>query len=86
MAHSISHRADPTLPSRKGTIWERRFRDLDAFVRREGRLPNSHFASPEERSLRSWLSTQRMAHSGLGTATLTAEHERALETIPGWEW
>jgi hypothetical protein len=86
MSPSTSHRADPTRHGRNGTIWERRFRDLDGFVRREGRLPNSHFASPEERALRSWLSTQRLAHSGLGTATLTPDQERALETIPHWEW
>ena len=67
-------------------LWRRRFDELEAFVRTEGRMPNEIYASGRERTLRSWISSQRLAHAGLGTATLTAEQERILETIPDWRW
>jgi hypothetical protein len=66
--------------------WARRFDELAAFVRSEGRMPNEIFATAHERTLRSWISSQRLAHAGLGTASLTADQEQVLETIPGWEW
>jgi hypothetical protein len=66
--------------------WMRRYNQLTAFVERTGRYPNATFATVEERALRSWCSTQRNAHSGLGTGHLTAERTRLLESIPGWSW
>lgn len=83
-----NHRADPT---RRTTIaadkqWLRTYRELCRFVETNGRFPNSNFASPEERKLRSWCSTQRNSYYGLGTATMTDERRQLLDRIPGWFW
>jgi hypothetical protein len=82
----MGYSADPTRRRHEVDAWDKRFIELDAFVRSEGRMPNSHFANPHERSLRSWISTQRLAHSGLGTAVLTPDQQLRLQSIPGWEW
>ncbi|MFF1574322.1 helicase associated domain-containing protein [Leifsonia sp. NPDC058292] len=81
----------PADPSRRASHdedarWRKKYRALARFVEQSGRLPNASFASPEERTLRSWCSTQRQAHDGLGTASMTRERAELLESIPGWEW
>ena len=82
----MSHRPRSEQRMSRGVLWERRFGELVKFVRSEGRMPNEIFATAHERTLRSWISSQRLAHAGLGTSILTAEQERILETIPNWEW
>jgi phage-related protein len=66
--------------------WRKHYDQLAAFVNAHARYPNAMFATPDERTLRSWCSTQRNAHNGLGTATLTPEQEDLLENLPDWSW
>ena len=82
------HHPDPSgsSPSENEVRWRRHYDQLASFVSTHGRYPNAMFATPEERALRSWCSTQRNAHNGLGTATLTPNQEHLLEKLPDWSW
>ncbi|MGH1550255.1 helicase associated domain-containing protein [Leifsonia poae] len=66
--------------------WLDTYDELRHFLADHGRYPNATYASPVERRLRSWISTQRNAHAGIGTATLTAERAALLEDLPDWRW
>lgn len=79
--------ADPTQPrGRDSSKWDRTFAELERFVRKQGRLPNNRYAPIEELRLRNWMSTQRNARTGIGTASLSTEQATRLESIPGWYW
>lgn len=88
MSTSQPHRADPSRrsPTENHARWHKHYIRLAAFVEKHGRYPNALFATPEERALRSWCSTQRNAHNGLGTGTLTPKQDHLLEQLPGWTW
>jgi hypothetical protein len=81
-----THQADPSRPASKRDAWLQRYEALSTFLDSQRRMPNQTFASPEERQLSSWVSTQRLAHQGLGTSSLTPEQTQQLEQLPGWHW
>lgn len=46
-----------TIPG--GSLWSRRFLDLEDFISRMGRLPDIRSTDPAERRLHGWLQIQR---------------------------
>lgn len=80
--------ADPTRarPGDNDSRWQMRYAALRLFLETHERHPNTTFASEEERSLRSWCSTQRNSYHGLGTSQLTQNQIDLLEALPGWQW
>ena len=62
--------------------WNSRFRDLNWFIKQNGRWPKSgKSASQDERSLRSWVDAQKQK---LKNNKLKAEHLAELERLDGW--
>ena len=50
------------------------------------KMPSLSSSDPEERSLFSFMHHMRAAKRGKGKYTLTPEHIKILESIPGWKW
>jgi superfamily II DNA or RNA helicase len=81
------------LESIPGWLWEPRvvfeqnFEFLRSFVDREGhaRVPQTHLEKikGEEFHLGAWIGKQR---SKKANERLSAEYEKKLEALPGWEW
>ncbi|MGP5165095.1 helicase associated domain-containing protein [Arthrobacter rhombi] len=65
--------------------WEQRYNDLVGFIREAGHLPR--YADPStthgavELFLANWVRAQRREAAA---GRLKGQHERALETVPGW--
>ena len=72
------------------TAWEVRLQQVQAFVRRHGRIPRQQGSKslplePSERVLGTWCITQRERRKGsTPRQPLTAEQQAALATLPGW--
>ena len=64
--------------------WQERFGQLQAFVEREGhaRVPQG-YETEDGVKLGHWVATQRKSYR---RGKLSPERQKALESLPGWEW
>jgi superfamily II DNA or RNA helicase len=65
------------------TQWEKGFRHLTRFAKREGHAQVARFEKEDGFPLGHWVSAQRTARR---RGRLGAEREALLEALPGWTW
>jgi hypothetical protein len=73
-------------PQLNNKRWEKRFLELKEFVKQNARYPLSTVNGSKEFRLYQWMSTQKMAKTGVIGINLSKEKIDKLESLPNWKW
>ena len=68
------------------SVWEEKRQKVLKFVKENNVLPNRLSKNKIEKSLASWINTQRLVNKGKVKGKMTQEKFKLLEEIPGWKW
>jgi hypothetical protein len=69
-----------------GLMWNEKFNTVKYFYSKNNKYPSIYSKDKEEKTLGTWIGTQKKSQKGKGSGKLIEEQIKLLESLPNWKW